>query len=55
MTKQTTIPKVNVDTYGRNGPDAAKFGKGARTLSEVNQATDMRRNQRPCDYRNDRS
>jgi hypothetical protein len=31
-----------VDVYGKNAPDAAKFGVGAKTLSEVQKATDAR-------------
>ncbi len=51
--KQTPI---NVDVYGNKAPPAAAdFLKGARTLAEIKQATDARRNNRPGDYRNDRS
>ena len=35
--------QVRVSVYGKNAPDAAKFGKGARTLEQIRQATDARR------------
>ena len=39
--------KPLVATYGTNAPRAAEFGKGARDLSEVKEATAMRREQKP--------
>jgi hypothetical protein len=39
----TTNSKIIVDTYGTNAPAAAKFGVGATTLEEINQATEARR------------
>jgi hypothetical protein len=45
-------PPINVNVYGRNAPKAATAGQGARTLEEINQATDARRAQRPGDYNN---
>jgi hypothetical protein len=35
--------QVLVNVYGRNAPDAAKFGVGATTLAQIKQATDARR------------
>jgi len=34
---------VLVDNYGRNAPDAARFGVGARSLEDIQKATDARR------------
>jgi hypothetical protein len=34
---------VLVDTYGAGAPVAAKFGRGATSLAEIQQATDARR------------
>lgn len=31
-----------VSTYGRNAPDAAKFGVGAQTIEQIRDATDKR-------------
>ena len=42
--------KPLVATYGTNAPRAAEFGKGARDLSEVKEATAMRREQKPGQY-----
>lgn len=36
-------PRIIVDTYGTNAPDAAKFGVGATTLEQINEATRARR------------
>jgi hypothetical protein len=52
MTKTTEKPDVLVDVYGKTAPDAAKAGVGARTISEIREATDARRNQHPGDYNN---
>lgn len=35
---------ILVDVYGRDAPDAAKFGVGAKTITDVEKATDARRN-----------
>jgi hypothetical protein len=35
--------EILVNTYGRNAPDAAKFGVGATALEQIKQATDARR------------
>jgi hypothetical protein len=43
-------PPINVNVYGRNAPDAAKAGVGARTIEQIREATDAQRNQRPGDY-----
>jgi hypothetical protein len=45
-------PEINVNVYGKDAPAAAKAGVGARTLAEIREATDARRNQRPGDYNN---
>jgi hypothetical protein len=34
---------ILVDNYGRNAPDASRFGKGARSIEQIKQATDARR------------
>ena len=34
---------IRIDNYGRNAPKAAKFGVGASTLAEINDATAKRR------------
>jgi|HubBroStandDraft_6_1064221.scaffolds.fasta_scaffold249163_1 hypothetical protein len=40
-----TTPKIeSVDVYGSNGPDAATFGKGARDLAGIREATTARDN-----------
>jgi hypothetical protein len=46
MTEKQTI---HVNVYGTIAPRAAEFGKGARDLAEIKQATDARRAQRPGD------
>jgi|HubBroStandDraft_2_1064218.scaffolds.fasta_scaffold2088196_1 hypothetical protein len=40
---------IHVSVYGTTPPRAAEFGKGARDLAEIKQATDARRAQRPGD------
>jgi len=50
MTSEPTKPELRVDVYGRDAPDAAKFGVGARTLAEIEKATKARLDQRPGDY-----
>jgi hypothetical protein len=37
--------EILVNTYGTNAPDAAKFGKGATNLAQINEATEARRAQ----------
>jgi hypothetical protein len=39
----TEKPKILVNVYGTDAPRAAKFGEGATTLSEVERATEARR------------
>jgi len=51
MTEKQADSTILTDVYGRDAPDAAKFGKGATTLAEINQATDARRQLRPGAYR----
>jgi len=52
MSNQTEKPDVLVSTYGKNAPDAAKFGVGAITRREIEEAAQARRDQRPGgDYR----
>jgi hypothetical protein len=41
---------ILVNVYGRNAPDAAKFGRGATTIQQIQEATDARRAQKPGDY-----
>ncbi len=41
MTKSSD--EILVSTYGRNAPDAAKFGVGARDRAEIEKATETRR------------
>jgi hypothetical protein len=45
----TDKPSIHVNVYGTTPPRAAEFGKGARDLAEIEQATDARRVQRPGD------
>jgi hypothetical protein len=35
--------KPLVSVYGRNPPDAAKFGKGAQTIEQIRDAIEKRR------------
>lgn len=42
-------PITHTDVYGRNAPDAAKFGVGATTRAEIEKATNARRDLRPGD------
>jgi hypothetical protein len=42
MSKAEGQPDIPVSVYGKNPPRAAEFGKGASTLSEIEQATDAR-------------
>jgi hypothetical protein len=35
--------EILISVYGRNAPDAAKFGIGATTLGEIERATEARR------------
>jgi hypothetical protein len=44
-----TKPDIQVSVYGSKPPPAAEFGKGARDLAEIKEATDARRAQRPGD------
>jgi len=37
--------EILVNTYGRNAPDAAKFGKGAKSREQVDEASAARRAQ----------
>jgi hypothetical protein len=48
----TKKPPILTNVYGKDAPAAAKAGVGARTLDEIKQATDARRDQRPGDYNN---
>jgi hypothetical protein len=41
MTKQSD--EILTDTYGRNAPDAAKFGKGATSREQIDEATAAQR------------
>jgi hypothetical protein len=43
MSKTEEQPDILVSVYGKNPPRAAEFGKGASTLSEIEQATAARR------------
>ena len=42
--------KINVDAYGKNAPEAAKFGRGTSTREGVEQAQNGRRNATPGEY-----
>ena len=42
-------PPIHVTVYGTTPPRAAEFGKGARDLAEIKEATDARRAQQPGD------
>jgi hypothetical protein len=44
--------KPLVSVYGKNPPKAAEFNKGARTIEEVREATEARRNLKPGVYGN---
>ena len=39
----TEKPEILVSVYGTDAPAAAKFGEGATTFAEVQQATEARR------------
>jgi hypothetical protein len=55
MTKANTErPEINTNVYGKSAPDAAKAGVGARSLEQINQAIDARRNQKPGQYYGER-
>jgi len=41
---------IKTDVYGSNAPAAAKAGVGARSIEQIRQATDARRNARPGQY-----
>ena len=43
---------ILTNVYGKDAPAAAKAGVGARSIEEIRQATDARRNQRLGDYNN---
>ena len=43
MSKTEEQPDILVSVYGKNPPRAAEFGKGASTLSEIEQATAAQR------------
>jgi hypothetical protein len=43
MSKTEEQPDILVSVYGKNPPRAAEFGKGASTVSEIEQATAARR------------
>jgi hypothetical protein len=43
MSGETDTNPILVNTYGTKAPDAAKFGVGATTLTEIQKATDARR------------
>jgi hypothetical protein len=47
-------PPILTNVYGSNPPKAAQAGVGATTISEIREAVDARRNQRPGDYNNSR-
>ena len=38
MSEPTKTEEIRVDVYGKPAPDAAKFGVGATTLAEIEQA-----------------
>ena len=40
-------PEIYTDIYGKVAPDAAKAGVGARSIEQIRQATDARRNAIP--------
>ena len=48
--KPTEKPPIYTDVYGKVAPDAAKAGVGARSIEEIRQATDARRNAKPGQY-----
>lgn len=53
--RKGTAPPILTDVYGAGAgassvPAAARFGVGARTLDEIGQATQARRDQRPGDH-----
>ena len=43
MSGETDTNPILVNTYRTKAPDAAKFGVGATTLTEIQKATDARR------------
>jgi hypothetical protein len=45
MTDKTENNPILVSTYGTKAPDAAKFGVGAQTRQQIEQAADARRAQ----------
>jgi len=42
MTNKESNP-ILTSVYGKDAPDAAKFGKGARSIEQIKQATDAQR------------
>ncbi len=42
MSNDTEEPKINVSVYGVNGPAAATFDRGARTLEQIQEVIDAR-------------
>jgi hypothetical protein len=43
MSDKTETNPILVNTYGTKAPDASKFGVGARSIEQIKQATDARR------------
>jgi hypothetical protein len=47
--KHGVVPPILTSIYGSTPPRAAQFGKGARDLAEIQEATAAQRQQRPGD------
>jgi hypothetical protein len=43
-------PDILTSVYGNKPPRAAEFGKGARDLAEIREATEASRNAKPGQY-----
>jgi hypothetical protein len=43
-------PDILTSIYGNKPPRAAEFGKGARDLAEIREATEAQRNAKPGEY-----
>ena len=46
----TEKPPIYTDVYGKIAPDAARAEVGARSIEQIREATDARRNARPGQY-----